>query len=373
MNSIMLPEPDQDSIELGRIHLTGKECLPMAVTLGDFLKKLYEEDDDKKQYMFFMPTADGPCRFGQYAPLQKMVFEELGFLNVKMLSPSSIDDYSDLNEDLYGHLFKRYAWRGIVAVDLVQKNLWEIRPYEIEKGETDSIYEWALKELESCVEERCAGLGELMKTIRTKFRKIPIDRSVRKPRIGIVGEIYIRGNRLSNQNIVSTIEQYGGEACVAPMSEWFHYTAFTHNRNAKHNKEYYRYLKGRLEDLYQSFTERRLTKIFKNTLIESQKPSVLELLSLSDKYVESSYEGEAVLSIGKAIDMIRKGKINGIINVLPFSCMPGLIVTALSRKVREDYNNFPWVNIDYDGTEGGNINTKLEAFVYQVREASKGL
>jgi predicted nucleotide-binding protein (sugar kinase/HSP70/actin superfamily) len=66
--------------------------------------------------------------------------------------------------------------------------------------------------------------------------------------------------------------------------------------------------------------------------------------------------------------MIKSGTVSGIINIMPFSCMPGLIVTALSGKIRKDYENFPWLNIDYDGTRGGNVETRLEAFIHQIRK-----
>jgi predicted nucleotide-binding protein (sugar kinase/HSP70/actin superfamily) len=79
-----------------------------------------------------------------------------------------------------------------------------------------------------------------------------------------------------------------------------------------------------------------------------------------------SFEGEAILSIGKAIDFVRQGA-SGLVNTMPFTCMPGTIVNAVLKRCREDHHNVPLLTIAYDGQQDGNTKTRLEAFVYQVR------
>ena len=89
--------------------------------------------------------------------------------------------------------------------------------------------------------------------------------------------------------------------------------------------------------------------------------SVIDKASL---YIDPSFEGEAILSVGKAIDFIDKG-VSGIINVMPFTCMPGTITSAVLRLVQKKYN-VPIINVAYDGPGLTNIDTRLEAFMYQV-------
>ena len=83
-----------------------------------------------------------------------------------------------------------------------------------------------------------------------------------------------------------------------------------------------------------------------------------------------SFEGEAILSVGKAIDFIEKGA-SGIINVMPFTCMPGTVSAAILRLVQKKYD-VPIINVAYDGQGLTNIDTRLEAFMYQVREHFAG-
>ena len=61
-------DSDEHTLELGGLYTSGEECYPQKVTLGDFLRIIDADDFDPSKTAFFMPTADGPCRFGQYAP-----------------------------------------------------------------------------------------------------------------------------------------------------------------------------------------------------------------------------------------------------------------------------------------------------------------
>ena len=92
-----------------------------------------------------------------------------------------------------------------------------------------------------------------------------------------------------------------------------------------------------------------------------------ELIELAKPYIDESFEGEAVLSIGKVIDYLSKGA-NGIINAMPFTCMPGTVVNAVLKRVREDNDNVPYMNMVYEGLEDTNTKTRMEAFVFQAKE-----
>jgi predicted nucleotide-binding protein (sugar kinase/HSP70/actin superfamily) len=74
--------------------------------------------------------------------------------------------------------------------------------------------------------------------------------------------------------------------------------------------------------------------------------------------------------MGKAIDFIKNGAA-GIINVMPFACMPGTITASIAPRIRADYNNVPWLDISYDTQGGTNIKTRLEAFMYQAEQFAR--
>ena len=95
------------------------------------------------------------------------------------------------------------------------------------------------------------------------------------------------------------------------------------------------------------------------------EPSTSEVLRKAAPYVHHSFEGEAILSIGKAVDFVRRGA-HGVVNAMPFGCMPGTIVTALMRAVTRDFG-LPVINIAYDGTESPTNDIQLEAFMEQAK------
>ena len=107
--------------------------------------------------------------------------------------------------------------------------------------------------------------------------------------------------------------------------------------------------------------------MFKNDLRYNYDPPVKKILKYTRPYMHESFGGEAILSVGKAIDYYKRGAC-GIANVSPFTCMPGTVVTALSKRLREDLDNVPWINIFYDGQQNDiGFKTRLEAFMFQVK------
>jgi predicted nucleotide-binding protein (sugar kinase/HSP70/actin superfamily) len=94
---------------------------------------------------------------------------------------------------------------------------------------------------------------------------------------------------------------------------------------------------------------------------------VEKIIRLSCFYLDKTFGTEAILSAGKSIEYIQND-FSGIVNTMPFGCMPGTIVSALSTKIREDFDNIPWLNIAYEGLEDTNELTRLEAFIHQAKE-----
>jgi predicted nucleotide-binding protein (sugar kinase/HSP70/actin superfamily) len=80
-----------------------------------------------------------------------------------------------------------------------------------------------------------------------------------------------------------------------------------------------------------------------------------------------SFEGEAILTVGKAIEYYHDG-FDGVVNVMPFTCMPSTVVSSLSLRVSADCGDMPILNLSFDGQEDPTLTTRLEAFVEQVRQ-----
>jgi predicted CoA-substrate-specific enzyme activase len=361
----VIPEPDGESLRLGRAYTSGRECYPNILTTGDMVKITRRQDFDPEKSAFFMPSSKGPCRFGQYNRYHRLILDELGLSQVPVYSPDQDGTfYKELG--MVDGNFSRLGWWGIAAVDLLEKMLWETRPYEKTPGSTDRVY-W------ECIRKVCNAIrakrfpDEELSYAREAFGKIPIHKPGTKPVIGVVGEIYVRSNRFSNENLVLTLESLGAEVRVPPVGEWIYYTNFFSKRRNWQRRNYGDYLRAVINDFFQRLDEKKMENIIDGDLRSGHEPTTRQILDKAAPYLPETFEGEAVLSIGKVMDYILKGA-HGIINVMPFTCMPGTVVNGILKKVREKELNIPFINMVYEGIEDTNTKTRLEAFVYQARE-----
>ena len=368
--SEVLPEPDEETLELGRKFTSGKECFPCIVTTGDMVKFVKHPDFDRAKYAFFMGGSGGPCRFGQYNTLQRMVLDHLGYPDVPIYAPNQASKFYD-DIGIVGRKLLEQGWRGMVAMDLLEKCVRETRPYEIPKCTADKAFDEAVRIVYEAIKNN-NNLVVALKECRRLFENIEIDRSTQKPIIGLVGEFYVRANAFSNQNIVTKIEQLGGEVWSAPILEWFLYRNIRRSMRSQLAGDYALWMKNQLKDYFMRRTEHELTHVFKGFLRNLDEPTSDEVLAMASPYLHKSFEGEAIMTVGKAVDFVTKG-LSGIVAVMPFTCMPGTISNALLKRVREEMNDFPFLNMVYDGVEQATSSTRLEAFMHQAREYEKHL
>ncbi|MCK4274595.1 MAG: hypothetical protein KAW90_06835, partial [Dehalococcoidales bacterium] len=222
VDSEPLPESDELTLEIGRKYTTGKECYPSIITSGDIVKKTLAPDFDADHAAFFMPSASGPCRFGQYNRLHRLILDELGLQQVPILVFDQTGGYHKDMSSL-GRGFRLHAWRAIAILDSMQKLVLERRPYEVSRGETDAVYKEWLDRLIKNVGRDGNTLKEFSGHVRDSFEAIKIDTGVPKPRIGIVGEIFVRSNQFANDALVSKLEALGAQCGVPPLEEWLDY------------------------------------------------------------------------------------------------------------------------------------------------------
>jgi predicted nucleotide-binding protein (sugar kinase/HSP70/actin superfamily) len=315
-----------------------------------------------------MPTTGGPCRFGQYRALHRVLLDEMGLQDVEIISPTAENSYQGFGE--HPVQLRLLIWRGVVGADLLRKLRYEYRPYEVNAGETDALYYELLYALADAIE---TGSGpravSVMKEAARRFSALPVCREPR-PIIGLVGEIYLRANDFTNQDIVRRIESLGGEVWVATLMEWFYFTNYGALVRARMTGDALDWLKTQAADLVQRRIEHEMLKPVASLLRNAHETPVSALMENDRPYYDPALGTESALSIGKAIDFAKLG-LSGILHVLPLNCMPATTVTGIAPKVRQDLDRIPWLDITYDAQAITNINTRLEAFIYQAREYGK--
>ena len=365
VNAVVLPEPDEESLELGRKYTSGKECYPTVLTTGDLIKLINSPGFDPSKSIFFMPDSGGPCRFGQYNRFHRKLLKDLGVDMPVYSLQQDMELYEDL--ELFGKDFMKIAWKGIVAIDILDKFLREFRPYAVDKKEVEKLYQEGLEKIERAVENR-EDLAEVLFEIREKFKKVKRE-DKKIPPVGVVGEIYVRSNRFANENLYRFLEDLGLEVLLPPIGEWIYFINYTSKNWAKKLGMFKTMLKYIIETKYLKWEEGKFIKLVKGILKSAEEADVEELMELAEKYVSVEYEGgEVLLSVGKAREYLKNG-IYGIVNVIPFACMPGNVVSAILKRIKEEEKNrVPSLTVPCDGQKSLGTKMRIEAFVEQVKE-----
>jgi predicted nucleotide-binding protein (sugar kinase/HSP70/actin superfamily) len=383
-------------IDLGLEYSSGKECYPCQVTLGDILYFMGEEieklgdDFNPDNYIYFMPEAEGPCRFGMYNKYQRIVldsFPQLG--NLKINALTSVDSYSlkgIVDEDSVGDL-KKSGYFSVVVGDIMDRLLWRIRPYEREPGIADEFIEKAMRNMEDAFEAYGAKknfkeiLNRLEETINEG--KLIIDPDIPlKPLIGIVGEIYLRSHVHSNQDLIRVMERHGAEVVNASIAEWVNYTSYIRVREAKSKlrlniKQFrlnniIRYLKNIVRFSAELFyQELRQKQVYRRAqalidLAGDHKIAHLEEILKEDNLFSFDIGTEACLSISGILQYVREG-FNGVVNVYPFTCMPSTVTSAVIGPVMNSLG-VPYLDIPYDSSIQPSREAAIRTFMYQAHQ-----
>ncbi|MCU0461174.1 MAG: acyl-CoA dehydratase activase [Bacteroidales bacterium] len=367
--SEVLPKLTEEDLAIGRKYTSSKECFPMICTTGSFIRKLKEPGADPSKMSFFMPDHNGPCRFGQYNQFHRILFDRLGFEKAELITPSNDTSYADIAGE-HGTKFRINAWKGFVAFDYLRKIFRETKPYELHKGETEKIYEDALKKIEKCIENGSRGLHRQLVDIANDFRKIEIDRSHRRPVVVVVGEIFMRDNAGCNGNIANRLEDLGAEVIIGPFSEWITYSTYRFTRDSRWKNDRKGVVKSTIQGIGQEVIVASLLNGIKKFTDHEKDIPLHEILSLCNTYVNEFYDGDPPIAMGLSTALAKRG-ISGVAAILPFTCMPGTVVASVSDTFRQDHDNMPFINIAYDGSDTVALDTKLQAFVYQVKQFAR--
>jgi predicted CoA-substrate-specific enzyme activase len=362
--AIVLPEANERNLLYADKLTSGVECLPYRVTLGDFLRFCYEGGADLKNVEAVMAGAYGPCRFGKYALEQIKALREVG-IDIPIRTTVSNNAYRDSD---ISPRFARLAWKGCVGIDYLQRLLWRARPYEKRPGSADELFDAYLGKVVGRVRNK-KSFDDVLRRATADFKSVIDAELPRRPLVGINGEIFLRSNRFSNQDLVRECEKAGLEVVVSSIGEWMKYIFYRHVEDAVRDRKFVKALASYVIKRVWEHDEHTVVKDFR-ALLDEKEPSTEKLLTLTSRWFSPKCGSEAVLSIGSGIDWMENPEFAGVISVMPHGCMPGGIVAAMSERFSALYGK-PWINLTYDGfVESTNL-TKINNFAEVLRFCSQ--
>lgn len=372
-----MPFSNREDVRTGRKYTSGKECVPMMVTLGTLLNRVEREKNQEQTFAFFMPTAKGPCRFGVYNSLHKITLERLGMADrVKIISPEDTDYFAGTSPD-----FSARLWVGFLVHDFLQAMRLDVRPVERTVGLAAAIYQKYFDETVR-LQEQCKpgsplrtaaeltgkmwGMRELLARAAREFRAAKgAERKV--PTVAIVGEIYVRLDPFSNDHLVERLEERGLRVRMAPFVEWLEYSNLTSERRimAGMATSLDDPLTAGITGLVQRVTARVLHDICRREMGWGARTKVEDVLVSGERYVSAALTGEAVLTVGGPVHEFEEGEIDAVVIVGPHECMPCKISEAQFGKVGE-HIGLPSLTV-YVGGDGVDVEA-LDRFAFDLHE-----
>jgi predicted nucleotide-binding protein (sugar kinase/HSP70/actin superfamily) len=371
----VLPEPDDESEYLGRQVTSGRECHPFIVTCGEFVKLTREPKFDPERAAIWMANYDGACRFSQYGIGHADLFRRLGLPQVPVIAPLTSTRFDEFS-GLFGLRFTKQLWQGWLAAEVLERIRLHVRPYEKRPGEADRLYLLGILDIARAVAEPDGRPSIWSRDILAALRRaaksleaVPIERSERRPTVGIVGEFYTVLNRWANQDLIQTLEKLGVEVTIHGLTVSNFYTLFS---------EHY-YTKNRLRQgkvgaaCYYFFRNQWLMSWVKRA--ESCLPKELRpfgtlgaktILRETGPYIH--YDIDPVLAtFTTRVRRFAASGVSGICNLFVLNCMLGNVTVPIFKKALQGYPNLPVLHAVYDGQKATNMLTRIEAFVHQAK------
>ncbi len=319
INAYALPIADSEVRRLGRGVLTGKECIPLVVCLGSWLKYLEHDRKKGEKVALFIPKAHGYCRLGQYYVTAEMLVKEKKLEDTTPFYFAQEVGYTGLGTD-----FSLAAWKAIVISDIFDdiRNALYTLAVDVHTA-LGILYDEYAEILDIISGKVKRNLYEKLKESAERLSKIKLKaRFEDTPMISINGEIFVRRDSWCNNGIAKMIASRGFIARHAPIHEWLFYNNYLIKKGIfKPDHKLKDWIEFYISDAVQLHIERKIKKIMITSgLYDPEVIDVSEFDKYSEHLIPSRLTGEPGLSTGKILkDSF--DKYAGFINIGPFGCM----------------------------------------------------
>lgn len=320
----VLPHASESVLRLGRNNSSCKECLPLQLTAGAFLN--YIENRPEGEVAFFlMPSAKGPCRFGQYSVFMNDLIKRTKIQNLAIFSPSSTNGYGGLSTSVTLGM-----WQGIVIGSVLEDIHAVIMTASSQREKDLELFKSIKSDLLAAMPKGWKTLSKCLHRAAKDFRKISLVRPIEEyPVISLVGEIYVRHDPLARHELMERLSAEGFIVRVAPVLEWMKYTDWLNRKGLEGRAGFATAIKQGIKGYF----EKRVRSILSESgLVKYHGPDIGKVVASGEKYISRYLTGEAVLTVGSAMHEIMAPSC-GVISIGPFGCMPSrLAESILSEK-----------------------------------------
>jgi predicted nucleotide-binding protein (sugar kinase/HSP70/actin superfamily) len=368
----VLPPPDKSSVNVGLKYVNNDMCYPAIIVIGDIIKALQSGKYDPKNTTVMLTQTGGQCRASSYIPVAKKALISAGFHDVPFLSLATqdINPQPGFSIDKKG-LFMRLGM-GVIFTDALARMYLATAAREINAGESEALHKRYLSWMGKGIEEaNFKYLLNLLNNAVSEFNAVNITHD-RVPVIGVVGEIFVKYNPFSNNNIIEWLTGQGIEVVLPSLSAFFLQRfvneEFDQKAHIKHS------MKDKLlalaADKYTQHYLSQVEKVMQKFRYYRKTHELRELAEAASCATSlANQAGEGWLLPAEMIAMLKDG-IENIVCLQPFGCLANHITgNGLECKLKTLYPQLNLLSINMDpGTSEVNILNRLHFMVMAARE-----
>ena len=374
-NFVVLDNDNKHSVDVGLKYVNNDACYPSLLVVGQIMEALLSGKYDLNKTAIIMSQTGGGCRATNYIgfirrALKKADMEQIPVISLNLAGIESNPGFH-LNADL--------MLRAAVAAefgDIFMRCVYRMRPYEATPGSVDALHREWLKKVQDFVSAKHISIGKFRRMcteIIRDFDAIPV-LDIKKPRVGVVGEILVKFSPAGNNHLVELLESEGAEAVVPDLIDFMLYCFYNQIYKAEHLGTSKKTAKISALGIWaiEHILRGSAVKAFEESKHFDAPTSIYKIVSYAEPIVSiGNQTGEGWFLTGEMVELIKEGVPN-IVCTQPFGCLPNHVVgKGVIKALRKAYPSSNIVAIDYD--PGASEVNQLNRIKLMLSTAQKNL
>jgi len=363
------------AIAQGKKYVHNDMCFPAQINIGEFLAVMAEGKYHPDNVALALAKAQCDCRLAHYAMMARQALDDAGYPQVPIITTDK--DTKNMHPGFTMNAFfeLRMLW-GLIMTDILEDLRRKIRPYEKIPGSTNLLFEDSVRNI-------CAGFHKSMGTAKKAFREalkafkeIPYDRTVRKPRVFMIGEFLLNFHPGSNNHIEDYLEKNGMEVIMPNLFNNMHREYLLEQDQRRHYHVTFSFLQGLMTDISEKYIRSVLKFCEKAVSDHPLWEEAVPLRVIADRsqhIVDRTFtSGEGWMIPGEILHNADHG-VHSFLILQPFGCLPNHVTgRGLVKKIKKEHPHIQVLALDYDpDTSFANVENRLQMLIINARERDK--
>ena len=356
-NVEVLPS-DSSCVDYGLKYVNNDACYPSLIVVGQFMQALLSGKYDLNKVALIITQTGGGCRASNYIGFIRRALENAGMGHIPVISMSAgIESNPGLDINLK---MAHRALQALIYGDVFMRVLYRTRPYEKVKGSANALHEkWRRIAIKQVTKGNKKEFANNIRQIIKEFDELEL-LDIKKPRVGIVGEILVKFLPLANNHLVELLEEEGAEAVCPDLVDFFMYSLYNANFKAKYlGKSKAGAMLNNIIIKYIENYRKTASEAFAASNRFEPPVHIAKLAEYASPVVSCGNQtGEGWFLTAEMIELINSGVPN-IVCAQPFGCLPNHVVgKGVIKELRRQFPDSNIVAVDYDpgATEVNQLN-----------------